>query len=64
MSKLATNAGFQISVDKVWDIAKTVTTLKIKLPASSQTMVKTMCITEKHRQISRLFDDDFWGNLK
>jgi transposase len=32
----------RLNVDKVLDIAKTVTTLKIKLPNSNETMTKTM----------------------
>jgi transposase len=31
-----------LSVDKVLDIAKTITTLKIKLPISGETMIRTM----------------------
>jgi len=64
--------GINLSVDKVLNtayfvhstsIAKTITTLKIKLPVSGQTLTKTMLITTKHKSISRLFDDDFWRGL-
>ena len=55
--------GINLSVDKVLNIAKTITTLKIKLPASGETLTKTMCITAKHKSISRLFDLDFWEAL-
>jgi len=37
--------GINLSVDKVLDIAKTITTLKIKLPLSAETLTKTMLIT-------------------
>jgi transposase len=51
---------YTISVDKVLEIAKTVTTLKIKLPLSGKTMYKTMIISEKQKLIQTLFNDDFW----
>jgi transposase len=49
-----------LSVDKVLSIAKTVTTLKIKLPASGETMMKTMILTAKHETIRMLFNKKFW----
>jgi len=52
-----------LSVDKVLGIAKTVTTLKIKLPASGETLTKTMLLTKKHKSIQQLFDKKFWENL-
>jgi len=52
-----------LSVDKVLNIAKTITTLKIKLPASGEIMTKTMLLTTKHRAIEPLFDKNFWGKF-
>ena len=52
--------GINLSVDSVIDIAKTITTLKIKLPKSGETLTKTMILTERHRQIASLFDENFW----
>lgn len=52
--------GIDLSVDKVLNIAKTITTLKIKLPTSGETIVKTMLITPKHKSIEQLFNQDFW----
>lgn len=49
-----------MSVDKVLDIAKTITTIKINLPISGNTMTKTMLLTQRHRSISQLFDENFW----
>jgi transposase len=57
---LKTN-GVKLSVDKVLDIAKTITTLKIKLPVSNRTLTKTMIITPKQKSIEKLFDDKFWN---
>jgi transposase len=55
--------GIMLSVDKVLDIAKTITTLKIKLPLTGETMTKTMLLTKKHLSIAPLFDPNFWENL-
>jgi hypothetical protein len=50
-------------VDKVLDIAKTITTLKIKLPLCNETLTKTMLLTKKHLSIAPLFNKNFWQNL-
>jgi len=52
-----------LSVDKVLSIAKTVTSLKVKLPASGEILTKIMLITPKHLSISKLFDSDFWKSF-
>jgi transposase len=52
--------GVSLSVDKVLDIAKTVTTMKVRLPLSEKTLTQTMLLTPKHRQIAPLFTPDFW----
>ncbi|MDR1552969.1 MAG: transposase, partial [Prevotellaceae bacterium] len=49
-----------MSVDKVLDIAKTITTVKVKLQESKKTIAKTMLITPKHKSIAVLFDQNFW----
>jgi hypothetical protein len=49
-----------MSANKVLDIAKTITTVKINLPISGNTMTKTMLLTNKHRSIAHLFDENFW----
>jgi transposase len=52
-----------ISPDKALDIAKTITTLKIKLPKSNKTISKTMLLTQKHKSIAFLFDENFWNSF-
>ena len=52
-----------LSVDKVLDIAKTITTLKIKLPKSKETISKTILITSKHKLIAPLFEEKFWEDI-
>jgi hypothetical protein len=49
--------GFNLSVDKVLDIAKTITTLKIRLSLSNETL------TKMHLAIAPLFNKNFWQNL-
>lgn len=53
-------SSIDLSVDKVLNIAKTITTIKIKLPVSGDTLTKTMLITSRHKSISKLFDQHFW----
>ena len=59
LERILRASGIGLSVDKVLDIAKTITTLKIKLPVSAETLTKTMLITSKHKSISRLYEWDF-----
>jgi len=59
---LKTNS-INLSVDKVLNIAKTITTLKIKLPACGEVLTKTMLITQKHKSIDKLFNKNFWENV-
>ncbi|MFR9502825.1 MAG: hypothetical protein SNH73_00045 [Rikenellaceae bacterium] len=54
------SAQIALSVDKVLAMAKTITTLKIKLPLSGEVILKTM-VMQRHKKIERLFDEDFWG---
>jgi transposase len=56
-------SNINMSVDKVLDIAKTITTIKINLPVSGNKMTKTMLLTQKHKSISQLFDETFWINF-
>ena len=51
-----------LSVDSVITIAKTITTMKIKLPISGKTVTKTLLLTQKHKSIEMLFDKNFWKN--
>jgi len=55
--------GIDMSVAKVLNIAKTITTLKINLPKSGETLSKTMLITSKHRSIAPLFEKKFWKDV-
>ncbi len=52
-----------LSVDKVLNIAKTITTIKVNMPLSGKVLVKTMILTSKHKSIAKLFNDNFWANF-
>src|SRR5690625_41997 len=54
---------FELSVDKVLAIAKTITTIRIRLPKSDKIIEETMFLTPKHKQIAKLFEDEFWQNI-
>lgn len=49
-----------LSVDKTIDIAKTITTIKIKLPNNKESMSKLMILTKKQKSIELLFDKQIW----
>ena len=53
--KIAVNK-IGMSVDKVIDAAKTITTIKVRLPENGSFFTKTLFLTEKHLAIKPLFD--------
>ncbi|GHT43266.1 hypothetical protein AGMMS49965_16730 [Bacteroidia bacterium] len=61
LERILKSEDINLSVDKVLDIAKTITTLKIKLPISNETITKTMLLTPRHKSIAKLFDENFWN---
>ena len=50
----------KMSVDKVLALAKTITTIQIKLPLNKEIYTQTMLMA-RHQKIAKLFDEDFWG---
>lgn len=50
----------KMSVDKVLAMAKTVTTIQVKLPINNEIYTQTMLMA-RHQKIAKLFDDGFWG---
>ena len=50
----------KMSVDKLLALAKTVTTIRVKLPLNKDVYTQTMLMA-RHQRISKLFDEDFWG---
>ena len=53
-------ANIGMSVDKVLNMAKTVTTIVFRLPESGKTVTKTMPM-KRHQRIAKLFPGEFWG---
>ena len=49
----------KMSVDKVLALAKTITTIQIKLPLNKEVYTQTMLMA-RHQKIAKLFDDEFW----
>lgn len=47
----------ELSADKVLEIAKTVTTIKIKLPVSGKTITQTMLLTDRQKLIEKLINE-------
>jgi transposase len=60
LERILKESDINISVDKVLNIAKTITTIKVKLPYQKKNLTKTMLLTNNHRKIADLFNVDFW----
>jgi hypothetical protein len=48
-----------MSADKVLEVAKTITSIKINLPVSGNTMTQTMLLPQRQKSIAYLFDENF-----
>ena len=64
MERILKQSGVPISVDKVITIAKTITTIRVKLPKSNKYLSKIMVLTEKHRLVEPLLHAKFWQKQK
>ena len=53
-------SGIKLSIDKVLRMAKTVTTIQVRLPLNGQILSRTM-VMKRHKPIEQLFDDNFSG---
>jgi transposase len=60
LERVLMQTGIMLSVDKVLNIAKTITTVRIRLPKSNSTLSKTMVLTAKHRMVEPLLSKEFW----
>lgn len=63
LERVLKTTGINLSVDRVLSIAKTVTTIKVKLSKSNTTLKKTMLLTEKQKAIAMLFEEKFWESF-
>jgi transposase len=62
LERILKTSKINLSVDKVLSIAKTITTIRLRLKHSNKIMERTMLITERHKAIAQLFDENFWSN--
>ena len=60
MERILKKNGISLSVDKVISIAKTITTIRVKLPKSGEHLSKTMLLTKKHKLIEPMLQAEFW----
>jgi transposase len=60
LERILKASNIDLSVDKVLDIAKTITTIRLRLPETGKTIERTMLLTDRHKLIACLFDKDFW----
>ena len=49
----------KVSEIKVLALAKTITTIQIRLPLNKEVYTQTMLMA-RHQKIAKLFDGDFW----
>jgi transposase len=63
LERVLKSTGMNLSVDKALNIARTITTIKVKMPHSGNMYTKTMLVSTRHKLIAKLFDDDFWVSL-
>ena len=49
----------KLSIDKVLRMAKTVTTIQVRLPLNGELLSRTM-VMKRHKPIEKLFDENFW----
>jgi len=60
LERILKTAKINLSVDKVLDIARTIVTIRVWLPETHQTISRTMLLTDRHKSIACLFDEEFW----
>jgi transposase len=60
LERILKTENINISVDKVLEIAKTITTIRLRLPHNNTIVERTMLLTKAHKSIACLFDENFW----
>lgn len=56
LERIIALAGIKLSVDKVLDIAKTITTIRVNMPQNLEIYTKTLFLTDEQNAIKSLFD--------
>ena len=59
LERLLKLSGIRMSVDKVLNMAKTVTTISVYIPQNKKHLIKTMPM-KRHKPIAKLFEENFW----
>jgi transposase len=60
LDKVLNLSGINLSADKALTIAKTITTLKIKLALQNKSIYHTLLLTKQHNQLKLLFNEKYW----
>ena len=60
LERILKTSNMNMSVDKVLEIAKTIATIRVRLPHSNKIAERTMLITQAHKSMACLFDENFW----
>jgi len=61
MERILKTNGFNLSVDKVLTIAKTITTIKVRLPLSGESIIKTMLLPKHKTSPSQNYSMKIFG---
>jgi len=56
LERIIASTGIEMSVDKVLDIARTVTTIRVNMPKNHEVYTKTLFLSELQKAIKPLFD--------
>ena len=56
LERIIAATGIEMSVDKVLDIAKTITTVRVNMPQNHEVYTKTLFLSEQQKAIKPLFD--------
>lgn len=56
LERIVAELKLEMSVDSVLKIAKTITTIRLRLPLNDKVMVKTMMLTPEQRALKPLYD--------
>ena len=59
LERMLKASDIRMSVDKVLALAKTITTVQVKLPLNKALYTQTM-LMPRHQKIAKLFEPDFW----
>jgi len=57
-------SGINLSADKALAIAKTITTLKIKLPLQNKSIYHTLLLSKQHNQLKLLYNEKYWQSIE